>query len=257
MCLWILNALMLTGWKVCKMKISIISLFPEMFDGFINTSIIKKAILKEHVSIDVVDMRSFTKDRHNRVDDEPYGGGAGLVLMCQPVIDAIEATRTEGSLVIMMTPQGKQFKQSVAYDLANEQHLIFVCGHYEGFDERIRKHVDLEISLGDYVLTGGELAAMVISDAVIRLVEGVITQDSHEEDSFSNGLLEYPHYTRPFNYEGDEVPAVLISGHHDNVRKFRLEESLRRTYLKRPELLKNRVFTAEELNMMEKIRQES
>lgn len=238
------------------MKISIISLFPDMFDGFINTSIIKKAVLKDHVEIEVVDMRSFTFDKHNRVDDEPYGGGAGLVLMCQPVIDAIKATRTPDSKVIMMTPQGVQFKQSVAYDLAHENHLIFVCGHYEGFDERIRQHVDMEISLGDYVLTGGELAAMVISDAVIRLVNGVITQDSHEDDSFSDGLLEYPHYTRPFNYEGDEVPAVLISGHHENVRKYRLEESLRRTYKKRPDLLKGRVFTKEELQMINKIRSE-
>lgn len=239
------------------MKISIISLFPDMFEGFINTSIIKKAILKEHVEVNIVDMRSFTLDKHNRVDDEPYGGGAGLVLMCQPVIDAIKATRTENSKVIMMTPQGIQFKQSVAYDLAQEDHLIFVCGHYEGFDERIRQHVDLEVSLGDYVLTGGELAAMVISDAVIRLVNGVITSDSHEDDSFSNGLLEYPHYTRPFDYEGDEVPAVLISGHHDNVRKFRLEESLRRTFNKRPDLLKDRVFTKEELVMITKIRSEA
>lgn len=228
-----------------------------MFEGFINTSIIKKAILKEHVEVNIVDMRSFTLDKHNRVDDEPYGGGAGLVLMCQPVIDAIKATRTENSKVIMMTPQGIQFKQSVAYDLAQEDHLIFVCGHYEGFDERIRQHVDLEVSLGDYVLTGGELAAMVISDAVIRLVNGVITSDSHEDDSFSNGLLEYPHYTRPFDYEGDEVPAVLISGHHDNVRKFRLEESLRRTFNKRPDLLKDRVFTKEELVMITKIRTEA
>ena len=239
------------------MKISIISLFPDMFEGFINTSIIKKAILKQHVEVNIVDMRSYTLDKHNRVDDEPYGGGAGLVLMCQPVIDAIKATRTENSKVIMMTPQGIQFKQSVAYDLAQEDHLIFVCGHYEGFDERIRQHVDLEVSLGDYVLTGGELAAMVISDAVIRLVNGVITSDSHEDDSFSNGLLEYPHYTRPFDYEGDEVPAVLISGHHDNVRKFRLEESLRRTFNKRPDLLKDRVFTKEELVMITKIRTEA
>ena len=239
------------------MKISIVSLFPDMFEGFINTSIIKKAILKQHVEVNIVDMRSYTLDKHNRVDDEPYGGGAGLVLMCQPVIDAIKATRTENSKVIMMTPQGIQFKQSVAYDLAQEDHLIFVCGHYEGFDERIRQHVDLEVSLGDYVLTGGELAAMVISDAVIRLVNGVITSDSHEDDSFSNGLLEYPHYTRPFDYEGDEVPAVLISGHHDNVRKFRLEESLRRTFNKRPDLLKDRVFTKEELVMITKIRTEA
>lgn len=238
------------------MKISIISLFPDMFTGFMETSIIKKAILKEHVSLEVIDMRSFTEDKHNRVDDYPYGGGAGLVLMCQPVIDALESVRTEKSKVIMMTPQGVTLKQSIAYDLSQEEHLIFLCGHYEGFDERIRSFVDLEMSIGDYVLTGGELAAMVISDAVIRLVEGVITQESHEDDSFSNGLLEYPHYTRPQNYRGMEVPEVLTSGHHGNVRKFRLKSSLERTLKKRPDLLKDRVLTKEELSLINEIRAE-
>ena len=236
------------------MRISIISLFPEMFTGFIETSIIKKAVLKEIVSLDVIDMRSFTQDKHNRVDDSPYGGGAGLVLMCQPVVDAIESVKTKDSKVIMMTPQGKQFSQGLAYDLASESHLILLCGHYEGFDERIRAYVDMEMSIGDYVLTGGELAAMVISDAVIRLVEGVITQESHEEDSFSDGLLEYPHYTRPQEYRGVEVPEVLTSGHHDNVRKFRLKESIRRTYNKRPDLLKNRVLTKEELVFLNEVK---
>ena len=236
------------------MRISIISLFPDMFTGFIETSIIKKAVLKDIVSLEVIDMRSFTQDKHNRVDDSPYGGGAGLVLMCQPVVDAIESVKTKDSKVIMMTPQGKQFSQGLAYDLASESHLILLCGHYEGFDERIRAYVDMEMSIGDYVLTGGELAAMVISDAVIRLVEGVITQESHEEDSFSDGLLEYPHYTRPQEYRGVEVPEVLTSGHHDNVRKFRLKESIRRTYNKRPDLLKNRVLTKEELVFLNEVK---
>ncbi|NLL74604.1 MAG: tRNA (guanosine(37)-N1)-methyltransferase TrmD [Erysipelothrix sp.] len=239
------------------MKITIISLFPEMFTGFMETSIIKKAILKEHVSLEVIDMRSFTEDKHNRVDDYPYGGGAGLVLMCQPVIDAIESVKTEESKVIMMTPQGQTLKQSLAYDLSQEKHLILLCGHYEGFDERIRSYVDMEMSIGDYVLTGGELAAMVISDAVIRLVEGVITQESHEDDSFSNGLLEYPHYTRPQNYRGMEVPEVLTSGHHANVRMFRLKESLRKTLRVRPDLLKGRVLSKEELVLLDEIRSEN
>lgn len=236
------------------MRISVITLFPEMFQGFIETSIIKKAILKEIVTFDVVDMRAFTQDKHNRVDDYPYGGGAGLVLMCQPVVDAIRATRTENSVVAMLTPQGKTFKQSLAYEMATYDHLILLCGHYEGFDERIRNYVDLELSLGDFVLTGGETAAMVISDAIIRLVDGVITKESHEDDSFSDGLLEYPHYTRPRDFEGLEVPEVLMSGHHENVRKFRLQESLRRTYLKRPDLLKDRVFSKEELKFINDIR---
>lgn len=238
------------------MKITILSLFPEMFNGFIETSIINKAILKELVEVEVIDMRSFTEDKHNRVDDYPYGGGAGLVLLCQPVVDAIKSVRTKDSLVVMMTPQGKTFNQETAYDLSlNTKHLVLVCGHYEGFDERIRDYVDLEVSLGDFVLTGGELAAMVISDAVIRLVEGVITKESHEDDSFSNGLLEYAHYTRPRIFEGKEVPEVLFSGHHENVRKYRLESSLEKTYKHRPDLLKNRVLTKEELEILNTIRE--
>ncbi|QIK57590.1 tRNA (guanosine(37)-N1)-methyltransferase TrmD [Erysipelothrix sp. HDW6A] len=238
------------------MKVSILTLFPDMFTGFKETSIIKKAILKGIVELEVVDMRSFTEDKHNRVDDYPYGGGAGLVLMCQPVVDAIKATRTDDSLVIMMTPQGKTFKQSVAYELSEYKHLILVCGHYEGFDERIRNYVDLELSIGDFVLTGGETAAMVVSDAVIRLVDGVITQESHEDDSFSNGLLEYPHYTRPREYDGHEVPDVIVSGHHENVKRFRIKESLRKTLRVRPDLLENREFTDLELKLLKEIKEE-
>lgn len=238
------------------MRISVITLFPDMFNGFIETSIIKKAILKGLIDFEVVDMRQFTQDKHNRVDDYPYGGGAGLVLMCQPVVDAIQATRTEDSIVAMMTPQGKTFNQALAYEMASFNHLILVCGHYEGFDERIRSYVDLELSLGDFVLTGGETAAMVMSDAIIRLVDGVITKESHEDDSFSDGLLEYPHYTRPHNYHDMEVPEVLTSGHHENIRKWRLKESIRRTYLKRPDLLKGRTFTKEELKFFNEIREE-
>ncbi len=238
------------------MKVSILTLFPDMFTGFMETSIIKKAILKGIVELEVVDMRSFTEDKHNRVDDYPYGGGAGLVLMCQPVVDAIKATRTDDSLVIMMTPQGKTFKQSVAYELSEYKHLILVCGHYEGFDERIRNYVDLELSIGDFVLTGGETAAMVVSDAVIRLVDGVITQESHEDDSFSNGLLEYPHYTRPREYDGHEVPDVIVSGHHENVKRFRIKESLRKTLRVRPDLLENREFTDLELKLLKEIKEE-
>lgn len=239
------------------MKISIITLFPEMFIGFKETSIVKKAILKEIVEVETVDMRGFTEDKHNRVDDYPYGGGAGLVLMCQPVVDAIEATRTKDSIVMMMTPQGRTFNQQFAQELSiATEHLILVCGHYEGFDERIRDYVDIEVSLGDFVMTGGEIAAMAISDAVIRLVEGVITRESHEDDSFSDGLLEYAHYTRPREYRGKEVPEVLVSGHHENVRKFRLESSLRKTMKSRPDLLDNREFTKEETKIINEIKSE-
>lgn len=238
------------------MKISILTLFPNMFQGFVETSIINKAIKKELVEIELVDMRSFTKDKHNRVDDYPFGGGAGLVLLAQPVVDAIKHTKKDNSLVVMMTPQGKVFNQTIATQFASEiEHLILVCGHYEGFDERIRDYVDLEISIGDFILTGGELAAMTISDAIIRLVEGVITQESHEDDSFSDGLLEYSQYTKPRVFDGKEVPEVLLSGHHENIRKFRLASSLEKTYKYRPDLLKGRVLTKEELEILNALKQ--
>ena len=239
------------------MKISIITLFPEMFDGFINTSIIKKAILKELVEVEIVDMRSYTTNKHNRVDDYPYGGGAGLVLMCQPVVDAIKDVREENSHVLLMSPQGTPFNQQVAASLSSDyEHLVLVCGHYEGFDERIRDYVDGEISIGDYVLTGGELAAMVVSDAVIRLVDGVITRESHEDDSFSDGLIEYAHYTKPRMFDGKEVPEVLLSGHHENIRKFRLQSSLEKTLRNRPDLLEKRSFSKEEQRILEDIKKE-
>lgn len=228
-----------------------------MFDGFINTSIIKKAILKELVEVEIIDMRAYTTNKHNRVDDYPYGGGAGLVLMCQPVVDAIKDVREENSLVLLMSPQGTPFNQQVATSLSHDhEHLVLVCGHYEGFDERIRDYVDGEISIGDYVLTGGELAAMVVSDAVIRLVDGVITQESHEDDSFSDGLIEYAHYTKPRVFDGKEVPEVLLSGHHENIRKFRLQSSLEKTLNNRPDLLEKRRFSKEELDILEDIKKE-
>lgn len=236
------------------MKISILTLFPDMFTGFLETSIIKKARLKDYVDINIVDMRSFTQDKHNRVDDYPFGGGAGLVLMCQPVVDAIESVRTETSKVILLSPQGPTFNQATAYNLALETDIVLVCGHYEGFDERIRDYVDVELSIGDFVLTGGEIAAMAVSDAVIRLLDGVITKESHEDDSFSDGLLEYPHYTRPRDFRGKEVPEVLLSGHHENIRKFRLEKSIEKTLKIRPDLLKNKVFTKDELKALNKVR---
>lgn len=238
------------------MKITVLTLFPEMFEGFQTTSIIKKALLKQLVEFEVVDMRSFTQDKHYRVDDTPCGGGQGLVLMCQPVVDAIEAVRTPDSKVYLMSPQGAVFQQAMARKLETHAHLVLVCGHYEGFDERIRSYVDGEISIGDFVLTGGELAAMVISDAVIRLVEGVIREASHEDDSFEDGLLEYPQYTRPIDYRGESVPEVLLSGHHENIRKWRLEQSLRRTLQRRPDLLQHRELSKEEAKLMKGILEE-
>lgn len=238
------------------MKITIITIFPEFFDSFQTTSIIKRAIENQRVTFETVDFRSFSTDKHHHVDDTPYGGGQGMVLSCQPIIDALRSVRTPQSHVIMMTPQGGSFCQKKAVELSGYEHLIILCGHYEGFDERIRSYVDEEISIGDYVLTGGEAAALIVSDAVIRLLDGVILEDSHEDDSFSNGLLEYPQYTKPVEFEGKKVPDVLLSGHHANIRRWRLKESLRKTTRRRPDLLETRAFSKEEEKLLEEVRME-
>lgn len=218
------------------MKIDIITLFPNMFDCFV-TSIIKKAIDNEKLELNIHDLREYSNDPHKKVDDYGYGGGAGMVLMIEPIYEALKKLRKKDSLVIMMTPQGVPYKQELAYNLSEKKHLILLCGHYEGFDERIRSLVDMEISIGDYVLTGGEIASMVIVDSVTRLIDGVIDRESHLNDSFNNNLLDYPVYTRPREFMGMEVPEVLISGHHENIRKWRLEESIKRTKIRRPDLL--------------------
>ena len=239
------------------MRITVMTLFPEFFDSFKTTSIIKKALDKQLVEFDCVDYREFTLDKHNHVDDTPCGGGVGMLLMVQPIVDCLKAIKTENSHVVLMCPQGKTFSQVMARDYAaNYDHLILICGHYEGYDERIRDYVDEEVSIGDFVLTGGEIAAMTISDAVIRLLNGVITKQSHEDDSFENGLLEYPQYTRPIEYDGKKVPEVLLSGHHENIRKWRLKESLRKTYLKRPDLIEKRELNKEEKKFLDEIFEE-
>lgn len=235
------------------MRITILSLFPEMFEGFLHTSIIHRALQKKQVEIEIVNFRDFTEDKHNKVDEYPYGGGQGMVLMCQPIVDAIQAYRTDDSTVILITPEGKTFQQPIAHELALKNHLIFVCGHYEGFDARIANYVDMELSLGDFILTGGEVAVMAMSDAIIRLLDGVIRESSHQDESFENQLLEYPQYTRPVDFKGDCVPEVLLSGHHENIRKWRLKESLRRTLKKRPDLLEKKELTKEEQRFLEDI----
>ncbi len=235
------------------MKIDIITLFPNMFTGFINESIIGRAIKDNKVEINLINLRDFTKEKHGHVDDTPFGGGAGMVLMCQPVFDCIKSVRTPDSLVIMMTPQGKQYSQGIAKELVLKDHLILLCGHYEGFDERIRSIVDMELSIGDYVLTGGEIPAMAITDSIVRLIDGVIEDDSHEYDSYSNWMLEHPQYTKPRNYEGMEVPEVLCNGNHKEIEKYKLKESLRRTYLRRPDLLENHELTKEEKILLDEI----
>ena len=238
------------------MKIKILTLFPQMFEGFLSESIIKRALDKNVCSVEIIDMRVFSNDKHHHVDDTPCGGGAGMVLACDVVDRAIKANSSNKTHKILLTPQGNLYKQSKALELANEEELLLICGHYEGFDERIRSFVDEEISIGDYVLTGGELASMVISDSVIRLLDNAIRKESHEDDSFSNGLLEYPQYTRPIEYEGMKVPEVLLNGNHKLINEFRKKESLRKTYLRRPDLLKDYPLTNEEEKLLKEVSEE-
>lgn len=235
------------------MKITILTLFPEMFKPFVTESIIKRAIENGIVEVKVVDIRDYSFDKHRHVDDTPYGGGAGMVIKIDVLVRAIRANQSCNTLKLLMTPQGEAYKQSRALELTNYDDIMLICGHYEGFDERILDYVDGEISIGDYVLTGGELAAMVVADSVIRLLKGATRQESHEDDSFSTGLLEYPQYTRPQEFEGKVVPFVLQNGNHEEIRKYRLKESLRKTYLRRRDLLDDYKFTKEAKAMLEDI----
>lgn len=220
------------------MKISILTLFPHMFDGFLSESIIKRAIEKGIVEFEIVNIRDFSKLNNNQVDDTPYGGGAGMVMMVEPIVDAINSVKKDYSKVYLMSPSGRVFKQSNAFSLSKEKHIILICGHYEGIDERISYYIDGEISIGDFVLTGGEIPAMAISDSIVRLLDGVIKEDSYMNESFNNNLLDYPTYTKPPVYDGHEVPEVLLSGHHKNIDEWRKNEQLNRTKQRRPDLLK-------------------
>lgn len=219
------------------MKFSILTLFPEMFNG-IKQSIIGKAIEKTLIEINLIDIRDFSKDKHKKVDDTPYGGGAGMVMKPDVVYDAYKSVKSDSAKVIYMSPKGKTLNQEKVKELAKEKHIILLCGHYEGIDQRVLDEiVDEEISIGDYVLTGGEIPAMVLIDSVSRYIDGVITKESVEEESFSNGLLEYPQYTRPEIFLNKKVPEVLLSGHHGNIKKWREEQALKITKQNRPDLL--------------------
>ena len=219
------------------MKIDVLTLFPEMYKGFLSTSIMKSAIDRKLANINVANIRDYTDDKHKKVDDTPYGGGSGMVLMCQPIYDAVDALKKDNTKVILMTPQGIKYNQKIAYNLSKEEHLILVCGHYEGFDERIRNICDMEISIGDYVLTGGEIPSMVVIDSVVRLLDGVIDEGSHLNDSFNDDMLDYPTYTKPRNYKGLKVPEVLLSGDHKKIEEWRKDEQIKRTEERRPDLL--------------------
>ncbi|ACV62084.1 tRNA (guanine-N1)-methyltransferase [Desulfofarcimen acetoxidans DSM 771] len=240
------------------MNIDILTLFPEMFASPFDSSIIKRARDKNIVQINTYNIRGFSRNKHHTVDDTPFGGGVGMVMHAEPVFEAVEKLKNSNeskSRIILMCPQGMTFTQGYAKELAQEERLIFICGHYEGIDDRVREHlVTDEISVGDFVLTGGEIPVMVLVDAVVRLIPGVLgDKASAEEDSFYNGLLEYPHYTRPRNYKGCEVPEILLSGHHENIRKWRLRQSLLRTLAGRPDLFKEKLLTAEEKKLLKEI----
>lgn len=220
------------------MKIDILTIFPSMFEGFLNESIIKRAIDKGKVKINLINFRDYTLDPHGKVDDTPFGGGAGMVLMIQPIYDALMSIKTKDSYVILLTPGGNVFNQRKAREFVKYKHLILICGHYEGFDDRIKSLVDEEISIGDFILTGGEIPAMVISDAVIRLIDGVINKDSLISESFDSNLLDYPVYTKPREFKGMKVPEILLSGDHKKIEEYRRSEQERITK-ERDKRLKN------------------
>ena len=233
------------------MKINILTLFPEMFDVF-NHSIIGRAKEKEILSFNIVNIRDFTLNKHKKVDAYPYGGGAGMVMTPQPIVDAIKAVKEKSNgKVVFLGPRGKTFDHSLAKELSKEEEITFVCGHYEGIDERCFKYIDMEISLGDFILTGGEIAAIPIIDSTCRLVDGVLGKaESYMDESFSDGLLEYPQYTRPEIFEGDSVPEVLLSGHHENIRKWRRKMSLLITKERRPDIYKSVELTKEDKKIL-------
>ena len=220
------------------MNIHYLTLFPEMYEGVLNSSILKRAKDKGIVDYNLINFRDYSNSKHNKVDDYPYGGGAGMVLKPEPVFEAMDDLEVDNARVILLCPQGAPFDQKMAEDLSTEEDIVFICGHYEGYDERIRTLVTDEVSIGDYVLTGGELASMTMTDAIVRLIPDVIgKRESHEQDSFSTGLLEHPHYTRPREYRGMKVPEVLLSGDHKKIEEWRRDESLKRTRERRPDLL--------------------
>ena len=219
------------------MEIIVLSLFPKMFDGFLSESIIKRAIDKNIVNIRVINFRDYSVYNNNQVDDTPYGGGAGMVLMCDPIFRCLDEIRDDGSYVVLLSPEGNRYNQEKAREYKNIKKLIIICGHYEGFDERIKEEADEIVSVGDYILTGGEIGAMAIMDSVIRLVPGVINNESLDDESFNDGLLDYPVYTKPEEYRGKKVPSILLSGNHQKIKNYRHNERIRVTKEKRPDIL--------------------
>ena len=237
------------------MKITILTLFPEMFDGFLTNSIIKRAIGKKVVEVKIVNIRDYTKDKYGRVDTPPIGGGAGLVMKCQPIVDALKDVSSASSKKIMLNPRGKQYSQEIARIFAKEEDLVLLCGHYEGIDERVNDYVDELISVGDYILTGGEIGAMAIADSVIRLLDGAITETSLDDESFNDSLLEYPQYTEPKEFNGKKVPDILYTGNHTAIEKYRRKESLRLTKEHRPDLFEKHELTKQDKKLLDELKQ--
>lgn len=240
------------------MRIDVLTLFPEIFDVFQNWSIIGRAIEKKVFELNSIDIRDFSEDKHRKVDDYPFGGGPGMVMTPKPIYDSIESCKGESSKVIYMSPQGKKYNQDLAKKLSKEDHLILLCGHYEGIDNRIiENYVDMEISIGDYVLTGGEIPAMAVIESVVRLLPGTLGQEeSFIEESHYSGLLEHPQYTRPREFNGIDVPEILLSGNHGKIDDWKLYQSLKMTYLKRPDMLENYNLSKEEKKLLAKIKDE-
>ncbi len=237
------------------MKITILTLFPEMFDGFLTNSIIKRAIGKNVVEVKIVNIRDYTEDKYGRVDTPPIGGGAGLIMKCQPIVDALRDVSTSSSKKIMLSPRGIQFSQEFAGNLAKLDDIVLLCGHYEGIDERVNDYVDELVSIGDYILTGGEIGAMVIADAVIRLLDGAISKESLNDESFNGGLIEYPQYTEPKDFEGKKVPDILYTGNHTAIDKYRRKESLRLTRKHRPDLFEKHELTKQDKKLLDELDQ--
>lgn len=239
------------------MKITILTLFPEMYNGFLNSSIIKRIIDKGLAEVKTVDIRDYSNDKHRHVDDTPYGGGAGMLMKVDVAHRALKANSNENSYVLLTSPKANPLKQTDLLRLLEKDEIVIVCGHYEGIDSRFEKYVDEKISIGDYILTGGELASMVVTDGLLRLIDEGINADSLKEESFNDGLLEYPQYTRPVEYDGDTVPEVLQNGNHKEIRKFNLKNSLKETMKYRPDLLNGREFSKEEKDLLEEIEEEN
>jgi len=238
------------------MIIDIITIFPEFFDNFLTTSIIKRAIDNNLIKINIHQLRDYSHNKHKKIDDTPYGGGRGMLMQFPPFYDAIHQLKTSESKVILLSPQGRVYNQEMAIGLSKHKHLILLCGHYEGIDKRVEDFIDYEISIGDYVLTGGEIPAMILVDSVSRLIDEVIHSNSKEEDSLQNGLLKYPQYTKPITYKGKKVPDILTSGNHKEIENYRKTEQIRNTYVKRPDLIENVSLSKEDLITLERIKQE-